>query len=509
MKNARRLTFAIAASLALAACGLTPEEQFARAQESYAAHNYAEARLDLISALKEQPTDPAMLELLARTLIAMGDGEGAIAALERLAAARGDASQAMPLLRAEAEILRGRFEAALGIVKGLELPDAHRLAALAHIGLEQPELALAQLEAGLDSGGESAALLATFARFELGRGEIAAAERRASEALQADSGLLDAMLVSGEIAIAQNKLPAALAHYEKAYTDYPQSLAALLGKAAILGDMGRLDEAGDLIDKAAATAPDNPRVVQLQARLAVERKDWARARSLLQGQEAAVRQDPAMQVTYATALLRLGQFEQAQALLRPLVTRYPGMRSPRLLLAEAQLAGKDGKSALATIRPLAERPDASPAELQIASKAARLAGDPAANSYAQRARLPAPEWIGGELAKGDSALRNRQWHKAIESYEAIVARSRTPNALVLNNLAYAKSQAGQKDEATELALRALSLQPDHASIMDTAGWLLVETGRDRKRGVELLRKASQLEPDNTGIANRLAAARRG
>lgn len=507
MKKFKHFALVAMAGTALASCGLEPAEKFARAQENYAAHAYSDARLDLESALQDLPGDAAMLELLARTKIALGDGEGAMQALEKLQS-QWAARPELVILAAEADILRGRFDHALTKLEGLETANAYRVKALAMMGKDQPDLALEALEKGEQATGDKADLQATFARFELARGNLSAARERAQSALKSNPTLLDALLVSGEVNIARNRLPQALEHYETANETYPENLAAMIGRAAVLGDLGRLDEAGDLLDRAANTAPDNIRVVHLKARLAVEQGKWEDARSLLQGQEAAVRASPAMQLTYATALLRLGQVEQARMLLGPLVDRNPGMRSSRSLLAEAQLTSGDSASALKTIRPIAERPDASPQELDVATKAARNAGDPSASRYAARARMPAPEWLGGELAKADSALRNQQWKKAVESYEAINQRSRRPNPMVLNNLAYAKSQLGENEAALDLALDALKLAADNPSVMDTAGWLLVETGRDKARGTALLRKASQLEPDNTGIARRLTAAER-
>ena len=79
--------------------------------------------------------------------------------------------------------------------------------------------------------------------------------------------------------------------------------------------------------------------------------------------------------------------------------------------------------------------------------------------------------------------------------------------MVLNNLAYAKSRLGKKEEALKLALEAVEASPENASILDTAGTLLVETG-SRERGVSMLEKAAALEPDNARIARRLAAARK-
>ena len=217
-------------------------------------------------------------------------------------------------------------------------------------------------------------------------------------------------------------------------------------------------------------------------------------------------ENPSMQVVYAESLLRIGQVEQARAKLVPLLRKYPANRKIRFLLGEAQVAGKEFAGALASLTPLTNRPDAQPEELALAARAAKGAGDGAYADLVRRAKVPAPEWLGGQLATGDAALRNGDWAGASRSYQSIVDRTAAPGAMVLNNLAYAKSRMGQTDEAVALALRALEAMPGNPSIMDTAGWLLVDTGKDRKRGLALLEAAAQKAPDNATIARHLAAA---
>lgn len=504
MKRTCTTIIAIASLTLLSACGLAPEEKLAEAEASFAANDYAGAKVYLVSALKEKPGDEAMLVLLAKTQIAMGDGEGALASLERLPVGKRPG-----ILVGEAELLRGRPEAALTAIGDPQTADAVRIAALAHLALGDIDAATASIAAGENLDGDQAGLLAVLARIELGKGDNAAAREAAKRALEADDQSLDALLASALVNKTANDLPATLGAYEKAARIYPQSFAAQLGRVATLGDMGQIEEAREGIERLSEMAPKSIDVIHLKARLAIEERKWEKAREILQGHEAELHGDPSMQATYATALLRVGQSGQARAWLEPLVEEFPGSRKPRTLLAEAQLASGDPRAALETVRPLAERPDASPEELSIAAKAAKAAGDPSSGRFADREATSTPEWIGGELAKADTALRNRQWSKAVESYEAINARSASPNAMVLNNLAFAKSKLGENEDAIRIALKAVELAPDHPAVLDTAGWLLVETGSDRSRGLAMLEKAARLDPDNTAIAQRLAAAKRG
>ncbi len=83
------------------------------------------------------------------------------------------------------------------------------------------------------------------------------------------------------------------------------------------------------------------------------------------------------------------------------------------------------------------------------------------------------------------------------------------NVLVLNNLAFALGEAGNKSRALDYAQKALKLAPDNPSVLDTAGWLMVETDGDREAAIRLLEKAARLAPNNRTIAEHLRRARAG
>ena len=173
------------------------------------------------------------------------------------------------------------------------------------------------------------------------------------------------------------------------------------------------------------------------------------------------------------------------------------------------MAGDDAKAAVATLRPLAAKPEAAPEVLALMARASRAAGDPAAANYADRARFPTPQALGSELALGDSALKQGDWKGAAAAYERILKVTDGQSPIVLNNLAFAHSKLGNNARALGYALRALKLAPENPSVMDTAGWLLVETGGDRSRALDLLRAAARKAPDNATIRGHLLSAEKG
>ncbi len=78
------------------------------------------------------------------------------------------------------------------------------------------------------------------------------------------------------------------------------------------------------------------------------------------------------------------------------------------------------------------------------------------------------------------------------------------NVVALNNLAWILAE--QKDpKAIEYAEEAHRLSPFNANVLDTLGWTVTRSG-DPKRGVQLLRMASNLSPRHAEIRLHLAQA---
>ncbi|MEO0033155.1 MAG: hypothetical protein RIS94_2913, partial [Pseudomonadota bacterium] len=297
----------------------------------------------------------------------------------------------------------------------------------------------------------------------------------------------------------------ALASYDKAAKAYPGNLAALTGKAGVLGDMGRADEMDAVIASLPDSDPDGT-VAYLKARSAAARGQWNTVRETLQASEDKLGKRDDAVVLYAQALTALGQPEQARARLAPLLSRHPENLLVRREMAKAQLAGHDAAGAVQTLKALARSKDASADDLRLLARAASEAGDPDVATYEARARFPSPRALGAALTAGDAAMRAGNWGNAIKAYEQIMAVTDGKNPLVLNNLAWANSQIGNKAKALDYAQRAYKVAPENPSVMDTLGWLLVETGGDKGRARQLLRAAAAKAPQNATIRQHLAQA---
>ena len=497
-------TLILPALLALAACSQSPAENFAKAQAAFARHDYAAARVLVASALAAQPADKAMLLLQARTLIALGDGEGAGTALDQLAggaAPQGELAE----LSAEAALLRRSPDTALTLLGQLATPEAERLRALAAIQREKLPEAGEHFASAVKAGGNPR-VFADYARFKLLNGDVAGAQELARRAAEAAPDGLDTLLVQGQLAVCAGDLAAALERYQRAVKLFPNSQTALLGAAATLGDLGRIDEAAPLVRALAGFAPRSLDVVFLEARLAASRKDWAGVRQAVQKVEAELPKVHPLRLFYGESLVRLGQSELAIAQLLPVAHAQPGNRQAVLLLAEAQLAAGDAAAAAATLRPIADQPGARPAELALMARAAKASGDPKAGQYEARSKAPTPQVLGSDLAEADAAMRGGNWARAVVAYDRILAATDGKNVLVLNNAAYAHLMLGNADKARGFADRALKLAPNNPSVLDTAGWVRFKSGKDLDEAGRLLRLAAEKAPGNLTIRAHLAEA---
>lgn len=115
-----------------------------------------------------------------------------------------------------------------------------------------------------------------------------------------------------------------------------------------------------------------------------------------------------------------------------------------------------------------------------------------------------PESKTASLMMAVSAQSKNNVDEALVWYEKSVALN--PNMpAALNNLAWLYHE--RKDpRAVEYAKKAYELAPNSAAIADTYGWILVEKG-ELAKGIELLTKAVQLDPESKEIADHLKEAK--
>ncbi len=496
--------FILPAMLLLSACGSDPAQQFSDARQSFAAQDYDTTRVLLVASLQAQGDNREALALLVETYLRLGDGDAAQGAIERLRAA-GAFGPELKRYEAEAALHRGLPRKALELLGEDQTADGWRIRAAAHLDDGKADLALDAFEQGLASHND-ARLLHDFARFLLVSGDYAGAAEQLARVERAAPTLLSTALLKGDILIARQQYQPALEAYQSAEKLSERRIEPLLGQATALGLLGKQTEAQAMVERAAKLKPDDGRVIAMQVQLAAETGDWEKVREVLQPIESRLAPMSVENLTYAEALLRLGQAEQARARFARAHLVAPANPYARLMLAASLMQIGDAAGALEKVRPLADSALATDRELSLAEAAARGAGNSElASSYAQRLAEVTASGKDKAIARADAAFAKGDYAAAIAAYRALPGYER--DSEVLRRLAMANSHLGRHVEATKLADQALALSPDNPIYKHAAGYVRLQAGSGLPQALALLEAAVTADPRNREFQRDLAKAK--
>ncbi len=315
---------------------------------------------------------------------------------------------------------------------------------------------------------------------------------------------------------------------------------ALLGLAVVASRAGEDEAALVLATAAWRSAPGNPRVAIVAARLLLQGGLPVDAALLLEHAIERAPSDLALRLHAAMARTRAGDVMAAEEHLARATAISPGASAPRILGIDLWLlTGRTAKAISAAESLARDRPEDARAR-EALGRALRAGGRPreALDAFAEAERL-APAWapapIGAGWAAieaGDAVTARERFRRALELSpascaaslglaEALIALGDRPSALqiyeglllgplppatALNNVAWSHIGSGDvSEEALELARGAVDLDPGHPSYLDTLGWGLYRAGRTRE-ALWYLEEAARRAPANRTIAGHLEEA---
>ena len=377
----------------LAACSGGSGTAYQRGVAAFQAGDIRTARVELLNALQADPNDKAARVMQARVQLALGDG---VAAESEIARARqaGVRPEQVAHLLAHARLLQDDPQGALreaAAASGEHLAYAARIAGRAHLALGDPGNAGVAFNRALDAAPEDSDVWTDVAGFRRSNGDIAGAIEAADRAVALRPRNAEAVTLRGELSRGQYGLAAALPWFNRALEIDPGNVAALLERAATYGDMGRMIDMLADVRKVHNLTGGHVRGYYLQAVLAARGRNFEVARSLWNRTRGAYDDTPSGMLLLSAIDFETGNEEQAARRLAGLVRRQPGNRRARRLLAAAQWRMNDPAGTIATLRPIAERPDADAYSLSLIGRALARAGDAdAASLYLARAALPQP-----------------------------------------------------------------------------------------------------------------------
>jgi tetratricopeptide (TPR) repeat protein len=136
-------------------------------------------------------------------------------------------------------------------------------------------------------------------------------------------------------------------------------------------------------------SPSNPMAFYLQATLAARAGKFGLAKTLYQKTKGALDDQPSVMLLAGAIALETGSAEQAVQKLQRLLSMQPANAKARRLLAAAQWRLRDAGATVATLRVLADRPDADAYVLTLIGRALARQGDfTTAATYLARAAVP-------------------------------------------------------------------------------------------------------------------------
>ncbi len=443
------------------------------------------AIIQLKNALQEDRSMLAAHLLLAQAYLRDGDvGPAEVTFQEALRLGVNRAEVAVPM--AQIYLLQGRPKVLLESVPADGLPAPIRLQVLTLRGAAQ--VALGQGADAEGSFAEARALdpssplpPAAEVPMLIKAGKLELARERAELAVRNGADFAPAFNARGSVAHARGDLAAALKDYERAVELDAGLVDAIVARAGILVDLGRIDEARAALAPTQG-GPIEPRASYLLALIAERQGDSAQAGKHLADAAGLVDALPIEWVAGHEQLLMVGalahhaggQFEKAQRYLESAVARYPNNLGARRLLASIYLDMRDYARATALLEYVLRLQPEDAQALQLLGRvnlAQRRYGR--ASEFLEKAAQSGNEEA--QAALGFSRLGAGDTEAALKSLRAAFEQSPT-DFITANALANILMRQGHTKDAVAIARRASEALPDNPAAFNLLGGMLSASG---------------------------------
>jgi tetratricopeptide (TPR) repeat protein len=429
-----------------------------------------------------QASDSYLDFLLARRLEQDGDVKGAQAALERAATADPGSAE----IRAEMAALHMRqndADAAEKAARDALSRDGQNIEAHRVLGL----VYAAYAESATENAQEAKA--PEFAKTAIEHLEKVAATPGGGTDTNVQFNLGRLYLRSGEHEKAIERLSSVL-------EQNPYSIQARLSLAQALGAAGRNDDAAEVL---AAAVDDEPRLASTLAQFyerAGKPDEAARAYArALAANPKDLRALLALSREYSTK----GDYDKAIETLTKAQALVPNDAGIAAYLAQMYFQAKKYQEASAFAAAAQKK---FPDDLRFTRLQARVLFDTGNQSAAlaliESAVRSHPDDSGVYLSMADLYTDAGRSHEALTTLEAAVKRF-PAEADVLNYLGYMLADRGLRlDESVQLITRALAIDPDNPSYLDSLGWAHFKRG-DLAQAETYLAKAAEGLPRNSVV----------
>ncbi|GAB5488500.1 MAG: hypothetical protein Pars2KO_20700 [Parasphingorhabdus sp.] len=349
------------------------QEHFFKAQDFEARGDARSARIELMNAIKADPSWIDARIFQAEMLLKLSDAIGAQAELDK-AIQLGSPPARTRHLYGQALQLQGKFKAAKIELLADDIPLEHQAQAariLGRVGMGMGDdlLASQAFDRAIQLNPEDSNLWVDVARFRAGSGDQAGAIAAVDEAVNLQSNNIRALQYRGELLRFQFGLGAALPWFERALQIDPNDVSVLTDYAATLGDMGRMKDMLVIARKIIALDGKNPRAFFMQSVLAARAGKYQLARVLMQKTEGRIDGVPAVMLVQGIIEHGEGNYNAAVEKFRRLVAIQPNNRRAQNLLARSLYLAGDAEEVVAVLKPQVNRSGAEPYALWLVGQA--------------------------------------------------------------------------------------------------------------------------------------------
>ncbi len=237
--------------------------------------------------------------------------------------------------------------------------------------------------------------------------------------------------------------------------------------------------------------------------IAMRRKDWDHALSLLQTAARLAPNVSGVRLNIGLLYYRQGDYAAAIPALSAVLHDQPDSEQARYLLGLCELFIQDYSKAAATLEPLWLKKSTDFVYLYVLSVTADAAGQKALEEKALTRLVE----IGGDSAEfhlllGKAYLNRQETENAIKELEH--AASTNPNLPFVHfNLGIGYARSGNKDRAEEEFRRDIAIEPDVPDTYELLGELYLRAGKDNEAETsfkEALRRSPRMAGSYFGIA---------
>lgn len=259
------------------------------------------------------------------------------------------------------------------------------------------------------------------------------------------------------------------ASYDAALRLRPDSQTAIYGKARIVAQQGRSDEAMRIIDTALAAVPNSAKSLMLKGDILQSEGKYDEAIALYRTAVKATPDDETALVTLASALVAAKQFDAAKVEIDLALKRFPNDPKAQYLLAIMQYNRGDYKGTFDAVQKVTSAdPDYAPAIALTAATQYALGSYAGAESNAQRFVGIYPNSIYGRKLLTAILLKEGQPARAMETIAPMLPAD-LKDAQVYAMAGAAAAGIGDVARSSEYLAKASRLDPGNQKIRSAYG----------------------------------------